>query len=63
MLKQLPVPNLHATFMHAYSLLTQLVAQIEWDELLSMWSMMFIIEEEYHMQKAQVDISAHGRRP
>ncbi|KAF8520927.1 chaps-domain-containing protein [Hysterangium stoloniferum] len=56
-LKRLPAPNLRGTFARAYSLLTRLVSQIGWDELLTTRSTVFVMEEEYRMQKAQADIS------
>jgi hypothetical protein len=37
-------------------LLTRLVSQIGWDELLKTRSFVFVMEEEYRMQKAQGDI-------
>ncbi|KAF8588198.1 chaps-domain-containing protein [Ramaria rubella] len=57
-LKRLPAPNLRGTFARAYSLLTRLVSQIGWDELLTTRSTVFVMEEEYRMQKAQGDINA-----
>ncbi|RUS23169.1 hypothetical protein BC937DRAFT_91754 [Endogone sp. FLAS-F59071] len=49
---RLPAPALHGTFSKAYSLLTRLVAKIGWDELLKCRSGVFVMEEEYRMQKA-----------
>lgn len=57
-MKRLPAPNLRGTFARAYSLLTRLVSQIGWDELLTTRSTVFVMEEEYRMQKAQADIMA-----
>lgn len=48
----MPAPSLRGTFAKAYSLLTRLVAKIGWDELLKCRSSVFVMEEEYRMQKA-----------
>ncbi|KAF9457924.1 chaps-domain-containing protein [Collybia nuda] len=56
-LQRLPAPGLRGTWARAYSLLTRLVSQIGWDELLKTRSSVFVMEEEYRMQKAQADIS------
>ncbi|TFK41420.1 chaps family protein [Crucibulum laeve] len=55
-LQRLPAPGLRGTWARAYSLLTRLVSQIGWDELLRTRSCVFVMEEEYRMQKAQGDI-------
>lgn len=55
-LQRLPAPGLRGTWARAYSLLTRLVSQIGWDELLKTRSSVFVMEEEYRMQKAQSDI-------
>ncbi|KAI0634831.1 chaps-domain-containing protein [Trametes polyzona] len=52
-LLRLPAPGLRGTWARAYSLLTRLVSQIGWDELLKTRSSVFVMEEEYRMQKAQ----------
>ncbi|CAG8757626.1 4368_t:CDS:10 [Cetraspora pellucida] len=51
-LLRLPAPSLRGTFAKAYSLLTRLVAKIGWDELLKCRSSVFVMEEEYRLQKA-----------
>ncbi|KAG9288555.1 hypothetical protein G9A89_006051 [Geosiphon pyriformis] len=51
-LLRLPAPSLRGTFSKAYSLLTRLVAKIGWDELLKCRSSVFVMEEEYRLQKA-----------
>lgn len=56
-LQRLPAPGLRGTWARAYSLLTRLVSQIGWDELLKTRSSVFVMEEEYRMQKAQGDIN------
>ncbi|SGZ27071.1 BQ5605_C025g10045 [Microbotryum silenes-dioicae] len=61
-LLRLPAPSLRGTFAKAYALLAKLVAQIGWDELLKCRSQVFVMEEEYRMQKATdpVGIPATG---
>jgi hypothetical protein len=49
----LPAPALHGTFAKAYSLLTRLATKVGWDDLLRFRSAVFVMEEEYRMQKAQ----------
>ncbi|GLB39136.1 putative chAPs (Chs5p-Arf1p-binding proteins) [Lyophyllum shimeji] len=56
-LQRLPAPGLRGTWARAYALLARLVSQIGWDELLKTRSAVFVMEEEYRMQKAQVDIN------
>ncbi|KAF8886127.1 chaps family protein [Infundibulicybe gibba] len=56
-LQRLPAPGLRGTWARAYSLLTRLVSQIGWDELLKTRSHVFVMEEEYRMQKAQGDVN------
>ncbi|KAK0528443.1 bud site selection protein [Tilletia horrida] len=51
-LLRLPAPALRGTFSKAYALLTRLVSAIGWDELLKCRSAVFVMEEEYRMQKA-----------
>jgi hypothetical protein len=60
-LQRLPAPGLRGTWARAYALLTRLVSHIGWDELLKTRSAVFVMEEEYRMQKAQVDIIAASR--
>ncbi|KAI6158079.1 Chs5p-Arf1p-binding proteins-domain-containing protein [Pisolithus tinctorius] len=55
-LLRLPAPGLRGTWARAYVLLTRLVSEIGWDELLKTRSAVFVMEEEYRMQKAQADI-------
>ncbi|KAK0229471.1 Chs5p-Arf1p-binding proteins-domain-containing protein [Armillaria nabsnona] len=56
-LQRLPSPGLRGTWARAYTLLTRLVSQIGWDELLKTRSSVFVMEEEYRMQKAQGDVT------
>ncbi|KII91307.1 hypothetical protein PLICRDRAFT_135393 [Plicaturopsis crispa FD-325 SS-3] len=56
-LQRLPAPGLRGTWARAYALLTRLVSHIGWDELLKTRSSVFVMEEEYRMQKAQGDFS------
>ncbi|OCH91280.1 chaps-domain-containing protein [Obba rivulosa] len=62
-LLRLPAPGLRGTWARAYALLTRLVSQIGWDELLKTRSAVFVMEEEYRMQKAQGDIRPHTASP
>lgn len=54
-LSRLPAPALHGTFAKAYALLTRLASKIGWDDLLKCRSYVFVMEEEYRMQKAKED--------
>ncbi|KAH9835388.1 chaps-domain-containing protein [Rhodofomes roseus] len=58
-LLRLPAPGLRGTWSRAYALLTRLVSQIGWDELLKTRSSVFVMEEEYRMQKAQADVRTY----
>jgi Chs5-Arf1p-binding protein BUD7/BCH1 len=60
-LQRLPAPGLRGTWARAYALLTRLVSQIGWDELLKTRSAVFVMEEEYRMQKAHADIATVAR--
>lgn len=53
-LLRLPAPALRGTFAKAYELLCRLVSEIGWDELLKTRSAVFVMEEEYRNQKAQI---------
>nr|VWO95775.1 Tubulin beta chain (Beta-tubulin) [Ganoderma boninense] len=59
-LLRLPAPGLRGTWARAYALLTRLVSQIGWDELLKTRSSVFVMEEEYRMQKAHADSHIHS---
>ncbi|CAG8480301.1 6270_t:CDS:10 [Paraglomus occultum] len=48
----LPASNLRGTFAKAYLLLTRLVHKVGWDALLKCRSSVFVMEEEYRLQKA-----------
>ncbi|KAI8338888.1 Chs5p-Arf1p-binding proteins-domain-containing protein [Chlamydoabsidia padenii] len=52
-LLRLPAPALHGTFAKAYALLARLATRIGWDDLLRCRSHVFVMEEEYRMQKAK----------
>ncbi|EPQ53723.1 chaps-domain-containing protein [Gloeophyllum trabeum ATCC 11539] len=54
-LQRLPSPGLRGTWARAYALLCRLVSRIGWDELLKTRSSVFVMEEEYRMQKAQAE--------
>ncbi|CAH1757986.1 8978_t:CDS:10 [Entrophospora sp. SA101] len=60
-LLRLPAPSLRGTFAKAYALLTLLVAKIGWDELLKCRSSVFVMEEEYRMQKAAEEERKHQK--
>ncbi|KAF9046014.1 chaps family protein [Hymenopellis radicata] len=55
-LLRLPSPGLRGTWKRAYGLLTKLVSRVGWDDLLRIRSEVFVMEEEYRMQKAHGDI-------
>ncbi|KZT68355.1 chaps-domain-containing protein [Daedalea quercina L-15889] len=59
-LLRLPAPGLRGTWARAYALLTRLVSQIGWDELLKTRSSVFVMEEEYRMQKAQSELRSYS---
>ncbi|KAJ8087664.1 bud site selection protein [Marasmius tenuissimus] len=56
-LLRLPAPALRGTWARAYALLTKLVSKVGWDELLKTRSVVFVMEEEYRMQKAHTEMS------
>ena len=62
-LQRLPAPGLRGTWARAYALLTRLVSQIGWDEPLKTRSCVFVMEEEYRMQKAQSDAHPSATTP
>ncbi|KAJ9120101.1 hypothetical protein QFC22_002999 [Naganishia vaughanmartiniae] len=64
-LLRLPAPGLRGTFAKAYDLLTRLVTQVGWDDLLRTRSSVFVMEEEYrkHKTSRSVDGSAGQRTP
>ncbi|KAI0765287.1 chaps-domain-containing protein [Fomes fomentarius] len=62
-LLRLPAPGLRGTWARAYALLTRLVSQIGWDELLKTRSSVFVMEEEYRMQKAHSETQAQSAPP
>ncbi|KAJ9107215.1 hypothetical protein QFC20_003750 [Naganishia adeliensis] len=64
-LLRLPAPGLRGTFAKAYDLLTRLVTQVGWDDLLRTRSSVFVMEEEYrkHKTSRSIDGSAGNRTP
>ncbi|GHJ83853.1 hypothetical protein NliqN6_0255 [Naganishia liquefaciens] len=64
-LLRLPAPGLRGTFARAYDLLTRLVTQVGWDDLLRTRSSVFVMEEEYrkHKTSKSVDGSAGHQTP
>ncbi|KAF9788356.1 chaps-domain-containing protein [Thelephora terrestris] len=61
-LLRLPAPGLRGTWARAYALLARLVSKIGWDELLKTRSLVFVMEEEYRLQKTHNDHHPHGRQ-
>ncbi|KAF9920865.1 hypothetical protein FBU30_009187 [Linnemannia zychae] len=59
-LLRLPAPSLRGTFSSAYNLLTRLVSRIGWDELLRCRSLVFVMEEEYRLQKEAEETMRKG---
>ena len=59
---RLPAPGLRGTWARAYALLARLVSKIGWDELLKTRSLVFVMEEEYRLQKAQTEHHSHGHQ-
>jgi len=57
---RLPAPGLRGTFAKAYAVLTLLVSKIGWDELLKTRSQVFVMEEEYRLQKNTASESVDG---
>lgn len=57
-LLRLPAPGLRGTFAQAYQLLTRLVSQLGWDELLRTRSSVFVMEEEYRKHKSSKSVEA-----
>lgn len=66
-LLRLPAPSLRGTYKKAYELLTLLVHQLGWDELLRTRSEVFVMEEEYRIQKQMQDetpvVTLNGASP
>ncbi|KAJ1566230.1 hypothetical protein HK405_010649, partial [Cladochytrium tenue] len=54
-LQRLPALSLRGTFEKAYGLLIKIVGRIGWDDLLKHRSKVFVMEEEYRIQRALVD--------
>ena len=50
-LRRLHAASYKGTFFKAYSLLTEITAQIGWDQLLKIRSQVFVMEEEYRSEK------------
>ncbi|KAJ3337256.1 hypothetical protein HDU93_001396 [Gonapodya sp. JEL0774] len=51
-LLRLPSLTLRGTFLKAYKLLVSIVARVGWDDLLKARSQVFVMEEEYRVQRA-----------
>ncbi|KAI9361183.1 Chs5p-Arf1p-binding proteins-domain-containing protein, partial [Zopfochytrium polystomum] len=57
-LQRLPALSLRGTFAKAYALLIRIVGKIGWDALLKHRSKVFVMEEEYRIQRALVEEGA-----
>lgn len=60
-LLRLPSLALKGTFLRAYKLLIQIVTKVGWDELLKFRSIVFVMEEEYRVQRALAEESTKRR--
>lgn len=60
-LRKLHAAAYQGTFLKAYNLLTKIAASIGWDQLLKIRSEVFVMEEEYRVERQQV--SAKPERP
>jgi tetratricopeptide (TPR) repeat protein len=53
-LRKIHAANYQGTFLKAYNLLTKIAATIGWDQLLKARSEVFVMEEEYRVERKQV---------
>jgi len=54
-LLRLPANSLRGTFLKAYELLVKIVRKIGWNKLLFYRSSVFVMEEEYRIQRANIE--------
>jgi len=54
-LLRLPANSLRGTFLKAYNLLVKIVRKIGWNKLLYYRSLVFVMEEEYRIQRANIE--------
>lgn len=59
-LRKLHAANYQGTFLKAYNLLTKIAAAIGWDQLLKVRSEVFVMEEEYRVERQHVPKPAHS---
>lgn len=57
-LRKLHAAGYQGTFLKAYNLLTKIAASIGWDQLLKIRSEVFVMEEEYRVERQQVSTQA-----
>ncbi|KAJ9292449.1 hypothetical protein DTO271G3_8779 [Paecilomyces variotii] len=60
-LRKLHAATYQGTFLKAYNLLTKIAAAIGWDQLLKIRSDVFVMEEEYRVERQHVPKPAHSR--
>ncbi|KAK2738385.1 hypothetical protein FQN57_007062 [Myotisia sp. PD_48] len=56
-LRKLHAANYQGTFLKAYNLLTKIASSIGWDQLLKIRSEVFVMEEEYRVEKESTGLS------
>lgn len=59
-LRKLHAANYQGTFLKAYNLLTKIAAAIGWDQLLKARSEVFVMEEEYRVERQHVSRSSQS---
>lgn len=60
-LRKLHAATYQGTFLKAYNLLTKIAASIGWDQLLKIRSDVFVMEEEYRVERQHVPKPGHSR--
>ncbi|KAJ9249324.1 hypothetical protein DTO207G8_6831 [Paecilomyces variotii] len=60
-LRKLHAATYQGTFLKAYNLLTKIAAAIGWDQLLKIRSDVFVMEEEYRVERQHVPKPGHSR--
>ncbi|CAG7923721.1 unnamed protein product [Penicillium olsonii] len=59
-LRKIHAANYQGTFLKAYNLLTKIAAAIGWDQLLKARSEVFVMEEEYRVERQHVSKPSHS---
>ncbi|CAG8124631.1 unnamed protein product [Penicillium salamii] len=59
-LRKIHAANYQGTFLKAYNLLTKIAAAIGWDQLLKARSEVFVMEEEYRVERQHVSRPSHS---